>query len=160
MKNNKGFMLAEVVVTSTVILTSLISLYITFNKLYKNYEIRSRYYDIDGYYVTKEIIELLINNNINNYLPLTTENYKELSIDNQDLKNEINSIISAYQIQQIYVTKYTSTSLDNLKNSSINNTFKDYLEKYYNYNDNKYSYLFIIEYKNENDYYYANIGLG
>ena len=60
MKNNKGFMLAEVVVTSTIVLTSLISLYITFNKLYNNYEIRSNYYDVDGIYAIKNMINNLI----------------------------------------------------------------------------------------------------
>ena len=157
-------MLAEVVVTSTVVLAALISLYVTFNKLYKNYEIRSRYYDIDGYYATKEIIELLIAKNaINNSLPTT--DYKELSLDdNEDIKDKIDTIKSAYTIEKIYITKYREKSLQNLKKeSNINPTFKDYLtylENYYNYSDQKYNYLFITEYKNENDYYYANIGLG
>ena len=33
MKNNKGFMLAEVIITATVIITALVSLYATYNSL-------------------------------------------------------------------------------------------------------------------------------
>ncbi len=36
MKNNKGFMLVEVIVTSTIIVTAMIGLYTSFNKIYKN----------------------------------------------------------------------------------------------------------------------------
>ena len=59
MKNNKGFMLAEVVVTSTIILTALISFYTTFNNLYRRYEIHTKYYDIDGVYAIKELGNVL-----------------------------------------------------------------------------------------------------
>ena len=157
--NNKGFMLAEVVITSTIVLTSLISLYVTFNKLYKNYEIRSRYYDIDGYYAIKEIINLLIKKNeISDVLPGEDNYYKEIST-----LTSLSNIKGPYQIQDIYVTKYDKKSLENLGKNVPTNTFKDYINyliKYYNFNDNKYTYLFITEYKNDGDYYYANIGLG
>ena len=149
--NNKGFMLAEVVITSTVVLTSLISLYVTFNKLYKNYEIRSKYYDIDGYYATKETIEQLLNDgSINTILSLlTNKQYSKILEENEN---------------KTYITNYTKAALNSLKESEdINETFKDYLTyltKYYNFTNDKYNYLFITEYKNGDDYYYANIGLG
>ena len=47
MKNNKGFMLAEAIITSTIVLTTLVGLYANFMKLYNVYKIRDTYYDID-----------------------------------------------------------------------------------------------------------------
>ena len=49
-----------------------------------------------------------------------------------------------------------------LKNQVLNQTFKDYLnyiEKYYNFNmddDNKYSYLFVVEYQKNQKYIKMN----
>jgi len=37
-KNNKGFMLAEVVIVSAVIMTCLVTLYTSFNKMYNLYK--------------------------------------------------------------------------------------------------------------------------
>ena len=62
-KNNKGFMLIEAIITSTIVLTMLIALYTSYNKLYNNYKTKNTYYDLDSIYATKEIINLNLNNN-------------------------------------------------------------------------------------------------
>ena len=62
-ENNKGFMLLEAIVTSTVVLTTLIALYTSFSKLYNNYRTKNTYYNIDSVYATKEIINTIMTNN-------------------------------------------------------------------------------------------------
>ncbi len=176
--NNRGFMLAEVVVTATIVLTALISLYITFNKLYKNYNTRSYIYDIDGIYAIKDVISILmdtgdINNILANYTNTTEVKSIELIKSNtcsntisDDFKNHCESIQEIYNINNMYITKYKSNHITSLKNNVNNTTFKDYLSflnNKYNFTDGNYTYLFIVEYKNDNtsdDYYYSNLGFG
>jgi Tfp pilus assembly protein PilE len=78
-KNNKGFMLIEVIITSTIVLTTLIALYASFNKLYNNYRIKNNYHNLDATYATKEIINSMLKNdegNINNYINTIIPNSK------------------------------------------------------------------------------------
>ena len=190
MKNNKGFMLAEVVVTSTVVLTTLIGLYITFNKLYKNYNIRSVYYDIDGIYAIKNMNSILLDSGeLNNIIKEFYDNYdngnstiKDI-IDNKEcsitsIERKCSDLQKAYNINNLYITTYDIPAINSLTEEVNNTTFKEYLsfvKKYYNLNqeytypkskiedDNakKYNYLFIIEYtKNDDKNYYASLGLG
>ena len=171
-KNNKGFMLAEVVVTSTVLLTAMISLFFTFNKLYTKYETLKTYKDINGYYILDDIINYTLEqqeeNNINTLL-LEKENddYKYIIKNKtciiQERFNYFNDINTIYNIENLIIVNKTKEAIDNLKKENINNTFKDYLEyikKYHLFNEyNKNSYLFIIEYKNKDTYNYSNMEL-
>ena len=184
MKNNKGFMLAEAVITSTIVLTTLIGLYTTFSRLYNLYNIRTTYFDIDGVYAIKGMIDNLIDNNkMNSTLQqVNTNNYSQLiskkvcSSANTNT-NYCNSLQKLYNIENMYIIQYKKDKVTNLKNQDINQTFKDYLDYISNYysfvdsnaddtTDNKvnvddgYKYLFVVEYKNGEDYYYSSLGLG
>lgn len=52
--NNRGFMLAEVVITSSVIAATLVTLFITLSKVRSSYERRDRYYDLDAQQIAIE----------------------------------------------------------------------------------------------------------
>ena len=185
MKNNKGFMLAEAVITSTIVLTTLIGLYTTFSRLYNLYNIRTTYFDIDGVYAIKGMIDnLIITNKMNEMLSNLTSNDFYNLIKNKQCLNNIdirdgycNSLIDLYKIENMYIIKYKKDAVTNLKKQNINQTFKDYLDyisDYYSFadsnvndpTDNKinvddgYKYLFVVEYKNGKDYYYSSLGLG
>lgn len=185
MKNNKGFMLAEAVITSTIVLTTLIGLYATFSRLYNLYNIRTTYFDIDGVYAIKGMIDNLIDNNkMNSTLQqLNNNDYSQLisktscSVNSSVNTNYCNSLKELYNIENMYTIKYNKNAVTSLKNQNINQTFKDYLDYISNYysfvdsnandsTDNKinaddgYKYLFVVEYKNGEDYYYSSLGLG
>ena len=188
MKNNKGFMLAEVVVTSTIVLTALIGLYVTFNKLYNNYNIRMTYYDIDGIYAIKNMTNILLDTGeLNDIIKdFTTSSNKSIienstcHYGNKEGSNKCSALQSEYYIQNIYITTYDKQAINNLQTKVLRQTFIDYLDyisKYYDLNEtyisqanyipsdddeytNKYNYLFIIEYKNDDKYYYSSLGLG
>ena len=78
-KNNKGFMLVEVIVTSVVIATAMISLYSTFNRLYTSYNRNISYYNIDAIYATKTTIDYLLNNDFNKFINKTFGGTQEIS---------------------------------------------------------------------------------
>ena len=162
-------MLAEAIITSTIVLTTLVGLYANFMKLYNVYKIRDTYYDIDGVYAIKNAIDTMIDDgSLAGTLALNT-NYKSIINNNicivSNNNNYCNFLKCTYSIKNMYVVKYDKDSIAELKNQVLNQTFKDYLnyiEKYYNFNmddDNKYSYLFVVEYQKNQKYYYSSLGV-
>lgn len=174
MKNNKGFMLAEAVITSTVVLTTLIGLYATFTKLYNAYNIRTTYFDIDGIYAIKGMIDHLIDNGeingiINNLKNMETQKLIKLIDKGKYFRGKTdeycNSLTELYNIDNMYIVKYEKEEVLKINKEEINQTFKDYLtyiSTYYSFDleEDGYNYLFIVEYKNGDKYYYSSLGVG
>lgn len=163
-------MLAEAIITSTIVLTTLVGLYANFMKIYKVYRVRETYYDIDGVYAIKNAIDAMIDDgSLAGTLVLNTNCNPIINNDKCAVSNNNNNYCSflkdTYSIKNMYVVKYDKYSIAELKNQVLNQTFKDYLnyiEKYYNFNmddDNKYSYLFVVEYQKNQKYYYSSLGV-
>lgn len=153
--NNKGFMLLEVVVVSTIIVTVLTSLYIGFSKLYKAYEDRNNYFDVDTIYALKNIEDMLIDSGVFNtiLLEINNDHYKEFVkeglAENDYIGSYIKKISNNYSLESIYITTYSSSSLDKIKNNSNDLEFNDfliYLNKNLNFSE-KYKYIFISKTK-------------
>ena len=53
--NNKGFMMAEVVVVSAIVMLTLVAIYLSYNKIFTTYNQRLDYYDITTLYRLAEI---------------------------------------------------------------------------------------------------------
>ena len=173
-KSNKGFMLIEVIVTSTIVVTTMILLYSSFNRLSNNYKIRNSYYNLDATYATKEMIDSMLKSNeldINTFINDTFyNNYysyiikKEGDLINCKISNgQCTSIKDLYSIENMIFSEYDQESLKHLKNSeSINQTFKEYIEyldKYYDIKktEDDYSYIVITEVNEKGKYYYASL---
>ena len=165
-------MLAEAIITSTIVLTTLVGLYANFMKLYNVYKIRDTYYDIDGVYAIKNAIDAMIDDGslagtLAETLVLNTNCNPIIKNDKCDVSNNnyCSFLKGTYSIKNMYVVKYDKDSIAKLKKQVLNQTFKDYLnyiEKYYNFNmddDNKYSYLFVVEYQKNEKYYYSSLGV-
>lgn len=91
--NNKGFMLAEVIIVSAIIVTVLVTMYSGLNKLYIKYDDVSRYYNIDAIYAGKTMSDYLIDNGLMDDCILESENnalriYNELIYDLGALSEE------------------------------------------------------------------------
>ena len=100
--NRKGFMMAEVVVVSSIVLVTLVSFYVSYNKIITLYNQRIDYYDVSTLY------ELAgVRDNVSDY-----SDY-----------NSMSSIIND-EYEKVYYVK--NTDLGNMDVS--NQTFKDYLE--------------------------------
>ena len=171
-KNNKGFMLVEVIVTSVVIVTTMIGLYSIFNGLYISYESKGSYYNIDSIYATKSMVNYLMDNNFNDFVNKVFSSSQSKVLINSDgcdtefLNNGVcNKLRDFYSINSMIIAEYDSSVLEkDIKAYGINQTFVEYIDYVVDYydvsnNETKYSYIILTEIKNGNSNYYANIGI-
>lgn len=171
--NCKGFMMAEVIIVSTVILSTLVGLYTIFNKMYIVYTERSYYYNIDAVYAGESIYNYFISSNKlvsilkKDELKSNNGNYKIVTKNNQtttcngiDDTDICNGLYSAYKIKNAIIFPYNSTALSptNSNNSSFDVRFKDYLDYLstsLNFDD-KFSYIIIVELEDGDYQYFGN----
>lgn len=64
--NNKGFMLAETLIVSTLVVTVLIYIYMQFMNIYNSYQNSFDYNTVDGLYGASNIRSFLLTDNIDN----------------------------------------------------------------------------------------------
>lgn len=134
--NRKGFMMAEVVIVSTIILGTLVGLYSIFSKMYVVYTERSYYYNVDAVYALRNIYKMLIDTGnmpklINEILPETStavelKPYIEIIKVNSDDVLTCNSIdettcnsfeplVKTYFIRRAFFLKYDENSFTNVE---------------------------------------------
>ena len=164
LKKSKGFMLAEVVVSSTVVLVALVTLYASFTRVYNRYKSVNRYFNIDGVYAIRSMVnEMLSNGDFNKILSYESDeddgvgflknNYMYFMKYNDGTKSsECNykgnasyseyceKIKNFYNIHNMVMIERTNTVLEpsnsgSLYNKVSNQTFKDYLEYVSGYYD-------------------------
>ena len=151
--NNKGFMLAEVIISASVIIVTLVSLYAGFARVYKAYEIRSTYYDADSVYALKTISDYFIDemvfnsyissiNNTNKYVK-----FEKIGTPSNKIDAFINKMIENYNFKHFYLTRYNSDYLESIE--SISSDLEEYID-FLNSDgviddDANYKYIFISE---------------
>lgn len=157
--NNKGFMMAEVIVTCSIVVVTLVGLFTSYSKAYLRYKERSNYYNVDNAYACNYLKDLLIENNI---LYNNTASYYYIS---STANNDIDVLFNNYNITNAIVVDLSQTNnIKGLITDTMNNTYKDYL-KYLNnsiiYDLTKEKYLLIIERKkvvnDTTNYYYGSL---
>ncbi len=157
--NNKGFMMAEVIVTCSIVVITLVGLFTSYSKAYLRYKERSYYYNVDNSYACNYLRDLLIENNI-----LYTNNASYYYISST-ANNDIDVLFNNYNITNAIVVDLSQTNnIEGLVTDTMNNTYKDYL-KYLNnsivYDLTKEKYLLIIERKkvvnDTTNYYYGSL---
>lgn len=162
--NKKGFMLAEVVVSASVIAVILVTLYIGLNRMTSAYETRNRYYDIDAQQVAMEINDAL-NRNGNPIFDIIGGEYIKLSETNEEFESDAPALCELYKNElditadNVYIVRDDSTGLGKLKDEINNESFEAYLDYIINkidFNEN-YSYFIVVELQKNNDYYYYTL---
>ena len=137
--NRKGFMMAEVVVVSAIVLMTLTTLYVSYNKIYATYQKRINYYDITSLYrlgfyrnvlINKvdENKELFINNVLNE---MKNSNKKVLNIkeDVLDDKSLFQEVTDQYrQLDTVYLVRDPSNNLYSDNFEGINLSFSEYID--------------------------------
>lgn len=160
--NKKGFMLAEVVVSASVIAVILVTLYIGLNRMTSAYEKRNRYYDIDAQQVAMEVNDAL---NRNGNPIFDGGEYIKLSVTNEEFESDAPALCELYKNElditadNVYIVRDDSTGLGKLKDEINNESFEDYLDYIINkidFNEN-YSYFIVVELQKNNDYYYYTL---
>ena len=159
--NNKGFMLVEVVITSSVIAATLVGLFITLNKVSSSYEKRNRYYDLDAQQLAIEFNEFAERNAI--ILSDVSDGKIVDTIEQEEMRKFETSFEPLLEKLNryccIYTASYNKDSISNLVDSNSTDSFNDYIEYLKNSFDSNtvYSYVVIVEMWNRediNDYYY------
>lgn len=121
--NKSGFMMAEVIVVSSIVLITLTSLYMSYNKIYSAYKTRINYYDVSIIYELDQIRR-------NNAIAIPKNN--------------------TYIIKKNNTTVYAIPLLNNkIKDTKLNNenvTFSEYLDYLSkSLNIDKYKYILVME---------------
>lgn len=132
--NNFGFMLVEVIIVTVVIVSIMTSLYVVFNRVYKMYEIKNKYSNVDGIYALGLIRDELVDNlTINSLLDSAKENVY-VTIDKDNCVGNVSfcdAIFSNYKINKVILVNLYSYIVENNSNvdtvSGISNTFSDYI---------------------------------
>ena len=126
-RNNKGFMMAEVIVVSSIVLIFLTTIFVSYNKIYKTYMQRISYHDAVtlyrlGYY-RDNLIETLADN---------PDNYNKL---NEYMKyaaigpKEITATDGVKDGDRVFLINNNKAPISSATiGVSINPTFKDYLD--------------------------------
>ena len=164
-------MLAEAVVSGTVIITSMVVLYSTFNRIYTIYSEKNNYYNIDAIYATKEMTNYLMNGNFEEYInDCFFDNRYNIFIDDSNCYNYGDNVClklkDLYKVNKMIITEYDKSTLESdVKNLSLNKSFKDYIDYVIDYygvsnHDTKFRYIILTEIKDGDNYYYANLGIG
>lgn len=103
--NNKGFMMAEVVVVSAIIMVTLVGIYISYNKILSVYNQRVDYYDTKTLYKLAEI-----------------RDHSNIELPDIDVCTNIIGNLTCHTTKdKIIENKVVLTS-------SVKQTYKDYLE--------------------------------
>lgn len=110
--NNKGFMMAEVVIVASIVMVTLVGFYTSYNKIISLYNQRINYYDVATLYELANIREaykeelsgIAFTGNI-----ISENNTEVFYVDMSEIKDMLNSGIS--ETFKDYVT-FLSTSLE------------------------------------------------
>ena len=158
--NRKGFMLAEIVVSASVVAVVLVTMYIGINRMTAAYDKRNRYYDLDA-----QELAMVVNDTIR-------KNGSSVTFDNSGilLSGQINSMYSETKKlfdlyknnlkynNNVYIVK-DKNGFNKLKDSGINQSFKDYIDYFVSKTsfDEEYSYFVVVELEKGSDYYYYTL---
>lgn len=164
--NNKGFMLLETLIVSTVILSTLVFLYIQFVNVKSSYEVSFRYNTIPGLYMTKEISTFLtengytalqtnLENSTNGYVNIHTPNF--ITGDTTLYTNMITymNIKNLLFVNDDLTTLKTYLSSGSYATDVFNQEFRKYILKLSTNSTNK--YRLIVEFY---DNTFASIMIG
>ena len=142
-KNNKGFMLVEIVVVTVVVVTVMTTLYVLFNRVYNAFELKSTYSNIDAIYA----LDLLRDHLIETEVEYNSEN-------KSFMYNEIINYIHGY-INDSSINGYIEIKKDMINTLGVSLEEKDKFENYIdsvfeNYNVSK-AYIVACPFSNDNN---------
>lgn len=151
--NRKGFMMAEVVVVSAVVLITLTSLYISYNKLYSLYSTRLTYTDVSTIYRLAYYRDCLIDKNNLNTLKESTKD-KAISITTgTTYLSKYDKICDTKCAENVFLIYNNKKNISkNIDLGEINKTYSEYINYLANSVDLKGTdYVMIMERCNKQD---------
>ena len=141
--NKKGFMMAELIVVSSIVLVTLVGLYTSYNKIFSIYKTRIGYYDVTTLY------------RLGFYRDVISENGKMTEVkynSESDIVDITNYIPADEKINnakdQVFMVYNEKKSIDSsiFNGKSVNLTFKDYVDYLSGAIDfSEFNYMMIME---------------
>lgn len=134
--NNKGFMMAEVIVVASIIMIALVGLYTSYNKIFSIYNQRVDYYDvatlyelsyiregIDYYYYNSK--DIILNEQYRKVYLVNINDLSNLTVEHETFKEYLEFISDSvtFESEEILV-------MERCINSDINNCKYAYLEAF------------------------------
>ena len=150
--NRKGFMMAELVVVSSIVLITSVGFYTSYNKIYSIYKTRVRYYDVVtlyrlGYY--RDILK------VNNILYDIVDSSNNGIVEVYNSSNNDSSIFSLPEVERpsgvedrVYMINNAGGSIDRemFSTKNLHITFLEYIDFLENSVDfTKFNYMLIME---------------
>lgn len=161
-------MLAEVVISASVVAVVLVTMYIGINRMTNAYDKRNRYYDLDAQQVAMEVNDALVRSGYLDSIKASANTssddiYKmsnEFADEYQEFPDELKSNFG-YNDVRVFFSLYTEDKLSKLKEIYTSAFFGDYIDYLLNKLDfnEDYSYSIIIELqkKDVDDCYYYTL---
>ncbi len=152
-KNNKGFVITEVLILSTVIVGLLVFMYIQFKNINRSYQYSFTYDTVEGMYLANNIINYInekeydtlvekLNQSGKNYLDIT-----KCDVDIFSTSSYCQKLFDASKVEQVIFTEENLSKLKTNMNG-INEDMKKYINQIQTINS-KTDHRIIIKYKNQ-----------
>lgn len=148
--NNKGFALAEILVTTVFVMVIFSIIYVNYYPLMAEYEKRELFDDIDGKYAAFWFKKLIESNDYKGTMPNTSNASSNVLLDFSSstqtesgisynfcennwtsYKGRCNELVKSYNITKVYITNYNISSFKSV--SSLSEDVKDYLDSLPNF---------------------------
>ena len=123
-KKRNGFMLAELIITSTIIIATMAALYASFNRVLSLYKTKNNYYYVDGVYATKLLIDEILKDDFNTFLNNNLNDKRNIYlIENNvcnlnltgNIQEKCNAIKELYKVKNMIFAEYNKCNLDKEK---------------------------------------------
>lgn len=141
-KDNRGFMLAEVIIVSSIVVTVLVTMYTGLNKLFVKYDELSRYYNVDAIYMAKNVEDYLIDSYQMGSVISNSSSVGYVDLRDGGYFNNAENLISNDVVKLYFIGNYEKSFDDNLNSlkGSDDKYFADYVDYVKNDIKNKYGY--------------------
>lgn len=156
--NKKGFVLAETIAVSVVVMTSLVLIYTQFMYLSKSYARTFTYNSVNNLYLANNIKKYINSDGLSNLINgLENSNYIDITSCSTDYFTEYiycETLIDSLEVKQVIFTK---ANLDDLKTNmdGLSEKMKQFIN-YINYKNTN-NYRIIVEFNDES---YATLTIG
>lgn len=150
-KNNKGFVITEVLILSTVIIGLLVFMYIQFKNINRSYQKSFNYDTVEGMYLANNIVNYINDNDFDNLVQKLKEeekNYIDITscdIEYFSVSSFCEKLIESSNIDKILFTYENTNTIDK---TDFDEDLKNYIENIYTLNSIT-DYRIIIKYNNE-----------
>lgn len=151
-KNNvKGFVLAETIAVSVVIMTSLVIVYTQFVALNNSYKTSFQYNNVNSLYIANNIKQFIKNDNFSKLVNnLSNSQYLDITNCSNDIFKEFLYCELLFDNMDVKTVLFTNEDIkklkENIDSTSFSQEMKSYIKKINNSIGN--NYRIIIEFNN------------